>query len=144
MLSTAVIEGEDEIKRLNKMNIEYRDRLKHSKERKEQQEIVEQAKLVAEKYKLLKSEMKTSKELLSEFKFMKKVHSIDDLKKIVKTCEFWADTWAISTLERVLNIKLVIFLHSIICLILIRIVSSKIKSSILCGLYFSINNFVIN
>jgi len=109
MLSTAVIEGEDEIKRLNKMNIEYRDRLKHSKERKEQQEIVEQAKLVAEKYKLLKSEMKTSKELLSEFKFMKKVHSIDDLKKIVKTCEFWADTWAISTLERVLNIKLVIF-----------------------------------
>jgi predicted NAD-dependent protein-ADP-ribosyltransferase YbiA (DUF1768 family) len=40
---------------------------------------------------------------------MKKVHSVEDLKKIIKTNEYWGDTWAISTLERVLNIKLVLF-----------------------------------
>jgi predicted NAD-dependent protein-ADP-ribosyltransferase YbiA (DUF1768 family) len=91
------------------MNIELRDRLKNSKERNEQKQIVEQAKIVADKYKTLKNELKTSKEMLHEFRFMKKVHSVEDLKKIIKTNEYWGDTWAISTLERVLNIKLVLF-----------------------------------
>lgn len=109
MFVEVVQTGETEIKELQKINIELRDRLKNAKERTEQQKIVEHAKEVAAKYKLLKSEMKVSKELMYEFRFMKKVHSIEDLKKIMKTCDFWADTWAISTLERVLNIKLIIF-----------------------------------
>tara|TARA_B110000037_G_scaffold9957_1_gene10839 strand:+ start:14791 stop:16785 length:1995 start_codon:yes stop_codon:yes gene_type:complete len=109
MFVEVVQTGETEIKELQKINIELRDRLKNAKERTEQQKIVEHAKDVAAKYKLLKSEMKVSKELMHEFRFMKKVHSIEDLKKIMKTCDFWADTWAISTLERVLNIKLIIF-----------------------------------
>lgn len=109
MFATAIVEGNVELKRLNKMNLELRDRLKNSKERNEQKQIVEQAKIVADKYKTLKNELKTSKELLHEFRFMKKVHSVEDLKKIVKTNEYWGDTWAISTLERVLNIKLVLF-----------------------------------
>ena len=109
MFVEVVQTGETEIKELQKLNIELRDRLKNAKERTDQQKIVEHAKEVAAKYKLLKSEMKVSKELMHEFRFMKKVHSIEDLKKVMKTCEFWADTWAISTLERVLNIKLVIF-----------------------------------
>jgi predicted NAD-dependent protein-ADP-ribosyltransferase YbiA (DUF1768 family) len=109
MFMTGIQTGETELKELNKLNNELRDRLRNSKDRSEQQLIVERAKEVANKYKLLKSEIKISKELMTEFKFMKKVHSVEDLKKIMKTCEFWADTWAISTLERVLNIKLVIF-----------------------------------
>lgn len=109
MFVEVVQTGETEIKELQKINIELRDRLKNAKERTDQQKIVEHAKDVAAKYKLLKSEMKVSKELMHEFRFMKKVHSIEDLKKVMKTCEFWADTWAISTLERVLNIKLIIF-----------------------------------
>jgi predicted NAD-dependent protein-ADP-ribosyltransferase YbiA (DUF1768 family) len=109
MFIDALQTGETEMKDLNKLNNELRDRLRNSKIRDEQQGIVENAKEVAIKYKLLKSETKITKELLNEFKFMKKVNSLDDLKKIVKTCEFWGDTWAISTLERILNIKLVIF-----------------------------------
>lgn len=109
MFVETVHTGETEIKELQKLNLELRDRLKNTKERNEQLKIVEHAKEVAAKYKILKSEMKISKELLHEFRFMKKVHSIDDLKKIMKTCDFWADTWAISTLERVLNIKMIIF-----------------------------------
>lgn len=109
MFVEVVQTSETEIKELQKLNIELRDRLKNTKERDAQQKIVEHAKEVAAKYKLLKSEMKISKELMHEFRFMKKVHSVDDLKKIMKTCDFWADTWAISTLERVLNIKMVVF-----------------------------------
>jgi predicted NAD-dependent protein-ADP-ribosyltransferase YbiA (DUF1768 family) len=109
MFVNAVQDGESEMKDLSKLNNELRDRLRNSKERDEQQKIVENAKEVATKYKLLKSETKISKELMREFKFMKKVHSVEDLKKVIKTCEFWADTWSISTLERVLNVKLVIF-----------------------------------
>jgi len=109
MFVNTVQTGETELKELSKMNNELRDRLRNAKERSEQQLIVENAKEVAAKYKRLKSEIKISKELMAEFKFMKKVNSIEDLKKIIKTCDFWADTWAISTLERILNIKLVIF-----------------------------------
>ena len=40
---------------------------------------------------------------------MKNVRTVDDLKQIIKPVNFGADTWAISTLERILNIKLIIF-----------------------------------
>jgi predicted NAD-dependent protein-ADP-ribosyltransferase YbiA (DUF1768 family) len=39
---------------------------------------------------------------------MKNIDTLDKFKKIIKTCDFWAETWAISTLERVLNIKVII------------------------------------
>ena len=29
-------------------------------------------------------------------------------KSIIKTCNFWGETWAISTLERVINIKFIL------------------------------------
>ena len=109
MFANTIYETDNEMQKLNKTNNELRDKLKNSKDRNEQQKIVEHAKQVAEKYKSLKSEIIISKELLGEFKFMKKVHNIEDFKKIIKTCEFWGDTWAISTLERVFNIKLIIF-----------------------------------
>lgn len=68
-----------------------------------------------------------SRELEQERKFIKtKIHeteenktiytgnisTVDTLEKMrqyIKTSSFWADTWAISTIERVLNIKLVLF-----------------------------------
>jgi predicted NAD-dependent protein-ADP-ribosyltransferase YbiA (DUF1768 family) len=109
MFVESIQTGETDMKELNKLNNELRSRLRNSKDSQEQQTIIMDAKDVARKYKLLKSEVKVTREMLNEFKFMKKVQSLDDLKKIVKTCEFWGDMWAISTLERILNIKLVIF-----------------------------------
>ena len=109
MFIESIQTGEIEMKELNKLNNELRDRLRNSKDSQEQQTIIMNAKEVATKYKIIKSEINVTRELLKEFKFMKKVHSLDDLKKTVKTCEFWGDMWAISTLERILNIKLVVF-----------------------------------
>jgi hypothetical protein len=56
----------------------------------------------------LKKENEISKELLSEFKIMKNIQNLEQFRKIIKTCDFWADDWAINTLERVLNIKFII------------------------------------
>ena len=38
-----------------------------------------------------------------------KVETLEQMRMHIKTSSYWADTWAISTLERVLNIKLILF-----------------------------------
>ena len=40
---------------------------------------------------------------------MKGVSNLDEFKGKIQTCEFWGETWSISTLERTLNIKLILF-----------------------------------
>ena len=36
------------------------------------------------------------------------IDTIEDFRNLIQTCKFWGETWSISTLERVLNIKLII------------------------------------
>jgi len=109
LFSKSVKTDEIELKRLSKINNELRDRLKNTKDRDEQLKIIGEAKTIADTFKSLKKDVAISKEMLQEFHFMSKVTTMDEFKKLIKTCEFWGDTWAISTLERVLNIKLIIF-----------------------------------
>ena len=54
-------------------------------------------------------EINKLKNLLEELKFMKNIKTLESFKELIQKCDFWADTWAISTLERLLNIKLIIF-----------------------------------
>jgi len=48
--------------------------------------------------------------LAQEFQFMKDVNSVEDLKKVIIEVggRFWADNWALSTLERIYNVKFII------------------------------------
>jgi predicted NAD-dependent protein-ADP-ribosyltransferase YbiA (DUF1768 family) len=101
-------DDELELKRLSQSNEDLRQRLKMTKERDQQLKIIESGKVIGKTHANLKKELAVSKDLLNEFRFMKNIHSVEDLKKKVKTCDFWADTYAISTLERVLKIKLII------------------------------------
>ena len=48
-------------------------------------------------------------ESLTEFKFIADVNNLIQFKEVLKTSNYWADTWAISTLEKLLNIKFIIF-----------------------------------
>ena len=53
-------------------------------------------------------ELAAAKENFSDWKWMKGVNSQKKLQKKMKTCKFWADVWAISTLEMILKTKLII------------------------------------
>lgn len=49
-----------------------------------------------------------NQQLNDEFYFMNNVLTLDDFKEVIETSNYWADTWAISTIERILNIKIII------------------------------------
>lgn len=85
-----------------------KSKLKDTIDREMQKQITYEAKKLKEVYDKLKRENEFSKELLSEFKIMKNIENLEQFRKIVKTCEFWGDDWAINTLERILNVKFIV------------------------------------
>jgi predicted NAD-dependent protein-ADP-ribosyltransferase YbiA (DUF1768 family) len=108
MTADAIAATSAEMRTLVDANAKLKQRLEHTTEAKEQQSIILESRRNAAQFKRLKSEQALSKELLQDFHFMKHVNTLEDFREMLKSCAFWADTWAISTLERVLRIKLII------------------------------------
>jgi len=101
----------DETKRAKVLQTEYKKyeaKLKTTISALEQQELVSAAKHIAAQHKAAVAVAKAARELYNEFKFMKGVSTLDALQKKILTRDYWADTWAISTLERILGVKIVI------------------------------------
>ena len=63
---------------------------------------------IDEEYERLLEEQSMYEDMLEEYNFLENIETVDDFKNVIKSCEFWGETWAISTLERVLNFKLII------------------------------------
>ena len=98
----------NELKELVEKNNKLKDNLKAATIKDEQKKIVLEAKRTAERHKQAQRELKLTKEMLKEYLYLKNVKTLSDFKKLINSCEFWAETWAISTLERILNIKLIV------------------------------------
>lgn len=90
------------------MNDLFEDKKQIKLTKKERNEIVKEAKENKKKFDRLAKEKSDSELLMAEYAFMKGVKSLCDFKKVVKQSDFWAETWAISTLERLLNTKFII------------------------------------
>jgi len=108
MYTQSLIRDTNKIKELESEYLLLKQRFTEIIDRNEQKMISNAAKLVKQEHDKLVEEKKVTAEILKEYKFMKGIDSLEDFKNKIKKCEFWADTWAISTLERILNIKFII------------------------------------
>jgi len=99
---------ESEIKLIKKQISQLKTRIKNTVNKSEDNTILEEANLLAEKYKKLNIEKKETAELLKEFDFMENIDNFEKFREFILTRDFWADTWAVSTLENHLNIKVII------------------------------------
>jgi hypothetical protein len=108
MYNASLVRDTNIIKELQQEYLMLKQRITQTIDRNEQKEIVLQAKEVKTKHDRLIEEKKVTSSILKEYKFMKGIENLDQFKRVIRHCEFWADTWAISTLERILNIKFII------------------------------------
>jgi predicted NAD-dependent protein-ADP-ribosyltransferase YbiA (DUF1768 family) len=108
MYNTSLLEDTNKIKELEVEYISLQQKFASVIDRNEQKLISENAKKVKVEHDRLVHEKKVTSQMLHEYKFMKRIDTLEKFKAIIKKCDFWADTWAISTLERILNIKLII------------------------------------
>ena len=108
MYNASIIKDTNKIKELANEYLLYKQRITETIDRNEQKAIILQAKEVKAEHDRLVEEKKVSAAILKEYKFMKGIENLDQFKSAIRHCDFWADTWAISTIERLLNIKFII------------------------------------
>jgi len=99
-----------EMKILATRHKELKTKIDALKDRNAKQLIIAQADEINKRHKEAKEERIYTKSVVEgELKMMKNIHNLTQFRALIKTCAFWGDTWAISTLERVLNIKIILF-----------------------------------
>jgi predicted NAD-dependent protein-ADP-ribosyltransferase YbiA (DUF1768 family) len=104
----------EETNKIKELEFEYADlkrKFTNTIHRDEQKMLSEAATKVKTEHDQLIHEKKVTANIVNEYKFMKGVDTLEKFKNKIRSCDFWAETWAISTLERILNIKFIIFSH---------------------------------
>ena len=74
----------------------------------EHQQILDNVSILDKSYKQQLLAKHDTTTFMNEFSFMKNVDNIERFREVVLTSQFWADAWAISTIERLLNVKIII------------------------------------
>ena len=76
--------------------------------RQDKKHLIALSKELKRKWHQLKQEHEYARENIEEYKHMKGINTLEDFREKIKTSSFWAETWTISTIERVLNVKVII------------------------------------
>ena len=101
---------EDEIKLIKKTNVEYQKRMKKITDLEESKKLELEVNKLKEDYKKKKKELAESNENIDlHVGFIKSLDTFEKYQQYIQTSSFWADAWAISVIEKVLNIKMMIF-----------------------------------
>jgi hypothetical protein len=98
-----------EIKNITKRYKDLEANMKKTKDRNLVMSFEKQSTEIEKMHTDLKNDRNQARDILRDYAFMKGIDNLSMLKLKMKTPEYWADTWAISTLERELNIKFIIF-----------------------------------
>lgn len=102
-------EIESRLNAIKKENAEYKKRIKKASTQAEREEILQRGtELAKEAKENQKEKANTEHEQQLYVGYMKNIKTIDQYREYLQTPSFWADTWAISTIERLLNIKIII------------------------------------
>ena len=78
-------------------------------DRAQQQLMIAGAKKLVVEHNLKHDEMKYTKLLAGAYDYMREVRSTEQLKERMMTSIYWPDAWAVDTMERVLNMKFIMF-----------------------------------
>lgn len=97
-----------ELKHLSRTHEVLKERSKKDLDLDTKSLVLQEARRTEAAYERALAERNLNKELQEEYEFMSKVNSLEEFKKALKSCDFWADTWAITTLEKALDVKLII------------------------------------
>lgn len=96
-----------EMNAIAKMNKEMKRRVLNVTNKTEHNQILKDAAELSSRYKRLKQSRDTTKSLLDDYIHMQNIQNVEQLREYVMTSQYWADEWAISTIERILNIKMI-------------------------------------
>jgi predicted NAD-dependent protein-ADP-ribosyltransferase YbiA (DUF1768 family) len=108
MYSASIVRDTNKIKELANEYAQIKFRYDELIDRDEKKALVAHGKEVKAEHDRLVEEKKVTTAILKEYKFMKGIDNVEQFKKAVRHCDFWADTWTLSTLERILNIKFIL------------------------------------
>lgn len=97
------------LKDLKDANTVYEKRMSTITDKSESEKIINETKKIKDEHEKKRKELKDVTKLQEQYVgYMKNIDTIDKYREYIKTASFWADTWAISTLEYLLKIKVII------------------------------------
>ena len=108
LYNSSIIKDTRDAKELEIEYEKYKKMYSGTLDRTEKKHFIDAAKKIKLQRDRILAEKKVSEQMLAEYKYMKNVDTLEKFKRKIQTCEFWAETWAISTLERILNIKFIL------------------------------------
>lgn len=104
----SVVKDTQKIAELENAYQDFKNKYNATLDREEKKKLTEAGKKIKEQRDKVIKEKTVSQRYADEYKFLKKVNDLNAFKKKIRTCEFWGETWSLSTLERSLNIKFIV------------------------------------